>query len=91
MNACVMKTENEVTKCYILQQYDTTKGCVNIFYMEDNGEDHVWLGKPEKATRYNTIGEAMKAAVEVQKRTGILLKAVEYYTVVDVVWDVKQN
>lgn len=74
----------ENNKCFILQQYAPSarykdkNDCINIFYVEINGEDRVWLGYPERATRYETIGDAMRASVEIFNRSGIEFKAVEF-------------
>ena len=74
---------------YILQQYSndktdnirkTTDGCMNIYYYDDNGQDKLWLGYPEKATRYKTIGEAMKVSARLSKENkDVYFKAIPIY------------
>ena len=74
---------------YILQQYSndktdnirkTTDGCMNIYYYDDNGQDKLWLGYTEKATRYKTIGEAMKVSARLSKENkDVYFKAIPIY------------
>ena len=84
-----MKTISDTPKFYILQQYSsdktdnirkTTDGCMNIYYYDDNGQDKLWLGYPEKATRYKTIGEAMKVSARLStENKGVYFKAIPIY------------
>ena len=67
------------TKCYILQQYDSNGTSVNIFYKSNNGCTDVIFGKPECATRFETIGDAMKTSATIYTTSGVRFKAVEYY------------
>lgn len=64
--------------CYILQQYDSNGTSVNIFYNGINDCPNVVFGKPECATRFETIGEAMKLSATIYVTTGTRFKAVEY-------------
>lgn len=64
--------------CYILQQYDSNGTSVNIFYNGINGCPNVVFGKPECATRFETIGDAMKVSSTIYVTNGIRFKAVEY-------------
>ena len=64
--------------CYILQQYDSNGTSVNIFYNGINECTNVVFGKPECATRFETIGDAMKVSATIYVTTGIRFKAVEY-------------
>ena len=84
-----METISDTPKFYILQQYSsdktdnirkTTDGCMNIYYYEDNGQDKLWLDYPEKATRYKTIGEAMKVSARLStENKGFYFKAIPIY------------
>lgn len=82
-----METISDTPKFYILQQYTpkdnirtNDDGCCNIFYAEINGEDKIWLGYPEKATRYKTIGEAMKVSARLStENKGVYFKAIPIY------------
>lgn len=64
--------------CYILQQYDSNGTSVNIFYNGINECTNVVFGKPECATRFETIGDAMKVSSTIYETNGIRFKAVEY-------------
>ena len=64
--------------CYILQQYDSNGTSVNIFYNGINECANVVFGKPECATRFETIGDAMKVSATIYETNGIRFKAVEY-------------
>lgn len=64
--------------CYILQQYDSNGTSVNIFYNGINECTNVVFGKPECATRFETIGDAMKVSATIYETNGIRFKAVEY-------------
>lgn len=64
--------------CYILQQYDSNGTSVNIFYNGINECINVVFGKPECATRFETIGDAMKVSATIYVTNGIRFKAVEY-------------
>lgn len=64
--------------CYILQQYDSNGTSVNIFYNGINECTNVVFGKPECATRFETIGDAMKVSATIYVTNGIRFKAVEY-------------
>ena len=64
--------------CYILQQYDSNGTSVNIFYNGINECTNVVFGKPECATRFETIGDAMKVSAAIYETNGIRFKAVEY-------------
>lgn len=75
-----METNSDTPKFYILQQYTpkdnirtNDDGCCNIFYAEINGKDKIWFGDPEKATRYKTIGEAMKYLQGSQPRIRVFI------------------
>ena len=84
-----METISDTPKFYILQQYSsdktdnirkTTDGCMNIYYYDNNGQDKLWLGYPEKATRYKTIGEAMKVSARLSKENkDVYFKAIPIY------------
>lgn len=83
------KTISDTPKFYILQLYSNDKtdnirknddNCVNIFYYDENSKDKIWLGYPEKATRYKTIGEAMKVSARLStENKGIYFKAIPIY------------
>lgn len=64
--------------CYILQQYDSNGTSVNIFYNGINECTNVVFGKSECATRFETIGDAMKVSATIYVTNGIRFKAVEY-------------
>ena len=50
------------------------------FYYDENGKDKIWLGNPEKATRYKTIGEAMKVSARLStENKGVYFKAIPIY------------
>lgn len=84
-----METISDTPKFYILQQYSSDKtdnirknnsNCINIFYYDENGKDKVWFGYPEKATRYKTIGEAMKVSARLStENKGVYFKAIPIY------------
>lgn len=84
-----LETISDTPKFYILQQYSNDKtdnirknadGCINIYYYDDNGQDKIWLGDPEKATRYKTIGEAMKVSARLAtENKGIYFKVIPIY------------
>ena len=84
-----METISDTPKFYILQQYSSDKtdnikkndsNCINIFYYDENGKDKIWLGDPEKATRYKTIGEAMKVSARLStENNGVYFKAIPIY------------
>lgn len=76
----------EATKFYILQQYipngkKVYEGeCTNVYYAEIDGKDKIWLAQPERATRFNTIGEAMKVSARLStENKGIYFKAIPIY------------
>lgn len=66
-------------KCYILQQSTSNGETTNIFYNTLDGKPNVVIGQPEQATRFATIGEAMKTSADVHKQTNVYFKAVEYF------------
>lgn len=84
-----METISDTPKFYILQQYSsdktdnirkTTDGCMNIYYYDNNGQDKLWLDYPEKATRYKTIGEAMKVSARLStENKDVYFKAIPIY------------
>ena len=84
-----METISDTPKFYILQLYSNDKtdnikkndsNCINIFYYDENGTDKIWLGDPEKATRYKTIGEAMKVSARLStENNGVYFKAIPIY------------
>ena len=84
-----METISDTPKFYILQQYSsdktdnirkTTDGCMNIYYYDNNGQDKLWLDYTEKATRYKTIGEAMKVSARLStENKGVYFKAIPIY------------
>ena len=84
-----METISDTPKFYILQQYSsdktdnirkTTDGCMNIYYYDNNGQDKLCLDYPEKATRYKTIGEAMKVSARLStENKGFYFKAIPIY------------
>ena len=84
-----METISDTPKFYILQLYSNNKtdnirkndsNCINIFYYDENGKDKIWLGYPEKATRYKTIGEAMKVSARLStENKGVYFKAIPIY------------
>lgn len=84
-----METISDTPKFYILQLYSNDKtdnirknddNCINIFYYDDNGQDKIWLGDTEKATRYETIGEAMKVSARLStENKGVYFKAIPIY------------
>ena len=84
-----MESNSTFPQFYILQQYSsdktdnirkTTDGCMNIYYYDDNGQNKLWLGYPEKATRYKTIGEAMKVSARLSKENkDVYFKAIPIY------------
>lgn len=78
----------DTPKFYILQHYngDLSKlgvndnGCINAYYVNSNGKDKVALGRPEQATRFNTIGEAMTTSARLFKEpNGIRTKVIPIY------------
>lgn len=84
-----METISDTPKFYILQQYSSDKtdnirkndsNCINVFYYDEHGKDKIWLGYPEKATRYKTIGEAMKVSARLStENKGVYFKAIPIY------------
>ena len=84
-----MGTISDTPKFYILQLYSSDKtdnirkndsNCINIFYYDENGKDKIWLGDPEKATRYKTIGEAMEVSARLStENKGVYFKAIPIY------------
>ena len=84
-----MESNSIFPQFYILQQYSsdktdnirkTTDGCMNIYYYDNNGQDKLWLDYPEKATRYKTIGEAMKVSARLStENKGVYFKAIPIY------------
>ena len=84
-----METISDTPKFYILQLYSndktdnirkTTDGCMNIYYYDNNGQDKLWLDYHEKATRYKTIGEAMKVSARLStENKGVYFKAIPIY------------
>ena len=84
-----METISDTPKFYILQLYSNDKtdnirkndsNCVNVFYCDESGKDKIWLGYPEKATRYKTIDEAMKVSARLStENKGVYFKAIPIY------------
>lgn len=84
-----MESNSTFPLFYILQLYSNDKtdnirkndsNCINIFYYDENGKDKIWLGDPEKATRYKTIGEAMKVSARLStENKGVYFKAIPIY------------
>ena len=84
-----MESNSTFPQFYILQLYSNDKtdnirkndsNCVNVFYYDENGKDKIWLGDPEKATRYKTIGEAMKVSARLStENKGVHFKAIPIY------------
>lgn len=84
-----LETISDTPKFYILQLYSndktdnirkTTDGRMNIYYYDENGKDKIWLGYPEKATRYKTIGEAMKVSARLStENKGVHFKVIPIY------------
>ena len=84
-----METISDTPKFYILQLYSNNKtdnirkndsNCVNVFYCDESGKDKIWLGYPEKATRYKTIGEAMKVSARLStENKGVHFKVIPIY------------
>lgn len=84
-----MESNSTFPQFYILQLYSNDKtdnirkndsNCINIFYYDENGKDKIWLGDPEKATRYKTIGEAMKVSARLStENKGVYFKAIPIY------------
>ena len=84
-----MDTISDTPKFYILQMYSSDKtdnirkndsNCINVFYYDENGKDKIWFGDTEKATRYKTIGEAMKASARLStENKGVYFKAIPIY------------
>lgn len=83
-----METISDTPKFYILQLYSNDKtdnirkndsNCVNVFYCAENGKDKIWLGYPEKATRYKTIGEAMKVSARLSTENNVHFKVIPIY------------
>lgn len=64
--------------CYILQQYDSNGTAINIFYNGINGFHSAVFSKPECATRFEAIGDAMKVSAALYTTTNALFKAVTY-------------
>lgn len=85
-----METISDTPKFYILQLYSndktdnirkTTDGRMNIYYYDENGKDKIMFGYPEKATRYKTIGEAMKVSARLStENKGVYFKAIPIYS-----------
>ena len=84
-----LKSNLTFPQFYILQLYSNDKtdnirkndsNCVNVFYCDESGKDKIWLGYPEKATRYKTIGEAMKVSARLStENKGVYFKAIPIY------------
>lgn len=84
-----MESNSTFPQFYILQLYSNDKtdnirkndsNCVNVFYCDENGKDKIWLGYPEKATRYKTIGEAMKVSARLStENKGVHFKVIPIY------------
>lgn len=84
-----MESNSTFPQFYILQLYSNDKtdnirkndsNCVNVFYCDESGKDKIWLGDPEKATRYKTIGEAMKVSARLStENKGVYFKAIPIY------------
>lgn len=84
-----MESNSTFPQFYILQLYSNDKtdnirkndsNCINIFYYDENGKDKIWLGEPEKATRYKTIGEAMKVSARLStENNGVYFKVIPIY------------
>ena len=84
-----MESNSTFPQFYILQQCSSDKTdnirktideCMDIYYYDDNGQDKVWLCYPEKATRYKTIGEAMKVSARLStENKGVYFKAIPIY------------
>ena len=84
-----MESNSTFPQFYILQQCSSDKtdnirkndsNCINVFYYDENGKDKIWLGYPEKATRYKTIGEAMKVSARLStENKGVYFKAIPIY------------
>ena len=64
--------------CYILQQYDSNGTSINIFYNGINGFHSAVFSKPECATRFETIGDAMKVSASIYTTTNARFKAIAY-------------
>ena len=76
----------EKAKFYILQRYVQTtyfeyKGYVtNDFYGKDeDGNESYFLKNPENAMRFNSIGDAMRASVDISVRTWMYYKVIPIY------------
>ena len=84
-----MESNSTFPQFYILQLYSNDKtdnirkndsNCVNVFYCDESGKDKIWLGYPEKATRYKTIGEAMKVSARLStENKGVHFKVIPIY------------
>lgn len=84
-----MESNSTFPQFYILQLYSNDKtdnirkndsNCINIFYYDENGKDKIWLGDPEKATQYKTIGEAMKVSARLStENNGVYFKVIPIY------------
>ena len=84
-----MESNSTFPQFYILQLYSNDKtdnirkndsNCVNVFYHDENGKDKIWFGYPEKATRYKTIGEAMKVSARLStENKGVHFKVIPIY------------
>ena len=84
-----MEPNSDTPKFYILQLYSNDKtdnirkndsNCINVFYYDESGKDKIMFGYPEKATRYKTIGEAMKVSARLStENKGVYFKAIPIY------------
>ena len=84
-----METISDTPKFYILQQYSSDKtdnirkndsNCINVFYYDENGKDKIWLGYPEKATRYKTIAQSITVSARLSpENKGVYFKAIPIY------------
>ena len=73
-------------KFYILQRYVPLvclkyRGYVtNDFYGKDeHGNESYFLKNPENAMRFNSIGDAMRASVDISVRTWMYYKVIPIY------------
>lgn len=76
----------EKAKFYILQRYVRTtyfkyRGYVtNDFYGKDeHGNESYFLKKPENAMCFNSIGDAMRASVDISVRPWMYYKVIPIY------------
>ena len=81
----------DTPKFYILQHYngDLSKlgvndnGCINAYYVNSNGKDKVALGRPEQATRFNTIGQEEPQVYETEDGNIITYSETDGYKFVE--------